>query len=89
MGSNSDRDRVGRQVPRACLIDSHALINLRRRCGAAGSHPEREPPAGSIDPFDRVAAQAVAAVPVLAVGLARPKGLRHPPCRLLLVLRLR
>ncbi len=60
-------------MPQACLVDSRAGVSQRRHCGAAGSHPEGEPPAGSIDPFYcREAEQAVAAALVVAVGLAQP-----------------
>ncbi len=75
-----------RQVPLVCLVGSHTVVSQRRRCGAAGSHPEGEPPVGSTDPFDLMAAQVVAAAPGVVVGLLRPTHLQHLPCRLLLVL---
>ncbi len=76
-GSSNDLGRVRRQVLLVCLVGSCAVVSQRRRCGAAGSPPEGEPPAGLIDPFDWVAEQVVAAASVVAVGLPCPKGLRH------------
>ncbi len=84
VGLSNDPGRADREVLRASLVGLRVVASLRRHYEAAGSHPEGEPPAGSIDPFSQVVGQLVAAAPLVVVGLLVPTGLRHPPCRLLL-----
>ncbi len=84
MGLSSDLGWVGKQVLWVCLVGLCAVASLRHRCGAADSHPEGEPSAGSVAPVCLGAALVVGLVVELVLLL--PMGLRHLPCLLLLLL---
>ncbi len=82
MGLSNNLGLGGRQVPQAFLVARRAVASLRHRCAGTGSHPEGEPPVGSID------LSCLGAVVERAPARARcfPTDLPPPPFLLLLLL---